>query len=219
MEHGVRNSLLVALMPTASTSQIMGNNECIEPFTSNIYLRRTIAGEFIVVNKYLLRDLKNLDMWSKDMKNTIICEKGSIQEINDIPLTLRNLYKTAWDLKQKVRVDQSADRGPYICQTQSLNINIPYPTRKDIINLHKYTWKRGLKTGLYYLRTKGGQNAQQVTIDPKFEEKLRKKKKQEERERQLSNASILEGEENRALVEQISSFEGNKQEVCESCSA
>ena len=114
MKHGVRNSLLMALMPTASTSQIMGNNECIEPFTSNIYLRRVLAGEFIVVNKYLLRDLKNLGLWNKDMKTTIIYYKGSIQEIDEIPSTIRNLYKTTWDLEQKVIVDQAADRGPYI---------------------------------------------------------------------------------------------------------
>jgi ribonucleoside-diphosphate reductase alpha subunit len=219
MEHGVRNSLLMALMPTASTSQIMGNNECIEPFTSNIYLRRVLAGEFIVINKYLLRDLKNLGMWNKDMKTIIIYYKGSIQEIDDIPSTIRNLYKTTWDLKQKVIVDQAADRGPYICQTQSMNIHMPQPTRKDIQNLHFYSWKRGLKTGLYYLRTKGGKDAQQVTIDPKFQEKLRKKKQMQEHERKMSNTSALEGEENRALAEHISSFEGNKQEVCENCSA
>jgi ribonucleoside-diphosphate reductase alpha subunit len=218
-EHGVRNSLLMALMPTASTSQIMGNNECIEPFTSNIYLRRVLAGEFIVLNKYLLRDLKNLGLWSKQMKNTIIYYKGSIQEIDEIPSTLRNLYKTTWDLKQKVIVDQAADRGPYICQTQSMNIHIPKPTRKDIQNLHFYSWKRGLKTGLYYLRTKGGKDAQQVTIDPKLQEQLKNKKDTQERKRQLSNTSVLEGEENRALAEHISSFEGNKQEVCENCSA
>ena len=219
MEHGVRNSLLMALMPTASTSQIMGNNECIEPFTSNIYLRRVLAGEFIVVNKYLLQDLKNLGLWNKDMKTMIIYYKGSIQEIDEIPSTIRNLYKTTWDLKQKVIVDQAADRGPYICQTQSMNIHMPQPTRKDIQNLHFYSWKRGLKTGLYYLRTKGGKDAQQVTIDPKFQEKLRKKKEMQEHERKMSNTSLLEGEENRALAEHISSFEGNKQEVCENCSA
>jgi ribonucleoside-diphosphate reductase alpha chain len=219
MKDGVRNSLLIALMPTASTSQIMGNNECIEPFTSHIYLRRVLAGEFIVVNKYLLCDLKNLNLWNKEMKNMIIYYKGSIQEIDEIPITIRNLYKTAWDLKQKVRVTQSADRGPYICQTQSLNINMANPTRKDVHNLHSYTWKCGLKTGLYYLRTKGGKNAQQVTIDPKFEEELKNKKKAQERERQLSNTHVLEGAENRALAEHINSFQGNKQEVCENCSA
>jgi ribonucleoside-diphosphate reductase alpha subunit len=217
MEFGARNSLLTALMPTASTSQIMGNNECIEPFTSNIYLRRVLAGEFIVINKFLLRDLKHLGLWNKEMKNTLIYYKGSVQEIVAIPSTLRALYKTCWDIKQKIIVDQCADRGPYICQTQSMNIHMAHPTRKDIQNLHMYSWKKGLKTGLYYLRTKGGKSAQQVTIDPKLREKLLKQ--ENDRKRQHSNPVLLESEENKSLIDEISSFEGNKVEACENCSA
>ena len=131
-KNGVRNSLLTALMPTASTSQILGNNECFEPFTSNIYSRRTIAGDFIVINKYLIKDLTNLNIWSNELKNKIIANNGSVQDIEEIPQDLKDLYKTVWEIRQKNLIQQSIDRGPYICQTQSTNIHIPHPTRKDI---------------------------------------------------------------------------------------
>ena len=143
MEHGIRNSLHLACMPTASTSQILGNNEANEAFTSNnVYVRRTLAGEFVVINKYFIQDLINLGIWNKRMKDMLIYYKGSPVEIDEIPLVLRELYKTVWDMKQKVIVDQSRDRGIYICQTQSLNIHIAHPTLKELYSLHMYSWRQ-----------------------------------------------------------------------------
>ena len=165
MTHGVRNSLLTAMMPTASTSQILGNNECFEPVTSNIYLRRTLAGEFVVINKYLMNDLENLNMWNESIKNQIIRDEGSVQHI-DIPQNLKDVYKTVWELKQKDIIDQSADRGIFICQSQSLNIFIPRPNTKILSSAHFYSWSKGLKTGIYYLRTKPASNAIQFTLPP-----------------------------------------------------
>lgn len=166
MESGIRNSLLVAPMPTASTSQILGYNECFEPITSNIYVRRVLAGEFIVVNKYLVTDLQSLGIWNKTLKDKIILHNGSIQDILEIPKDIRDLYKTSWDLSMKTLIDQSADRGVYICQTQSLNLFVAKPDFKTITSMHFYAWKKGLKTGIYYLRTQGASKAQQFTIDP-----------------------------------------------------
>lgn len=166
MKYGIRNSLLLAPMPTASTSQILGFNECFEPFTSNLYKRKTLAGEFIIVNKYLIEDLVKLGIWNKDMKNKIIMYDGSIQSIEEIPKDLRNLYKTAWELKQKVLIDQSADRGAYVCQSQSLNLFMEDPDFKKLSSMHFYSWQRGLKTGMYYLRTRSRAQAQKFTIDP-----------------------------------------------------
>jgi ribonucleoside-diphosphate reductase alpha chain len=151
---GIRNSLLLAPMPTASTSQILGFNESFEPFTSNIYQRRTLAGEFTVINRYLIRDLINLGIWSVDLKNRILLGNGSIQHIQEIPQTIRDLYKTAWELKQRVLIDQSADRGIYVCQSQSLNLFVEDPEFAKLSNMHFYAWKKGLKTGMYYLRTR-----------------------------------------------------------------
>jgi ribonucleoside-diphosphate reductase alpha subunit len=219
MEHGVRNSLSTASMPTASTSQILGNNECNEAFTSTVYLRRTLAGEFVVINKYGIRDFINLGIWNKRMKEMLIYFKGSPVNIDEIPLVLRNLYKTTWDIKQKHIVDQALDRGIYICQTQSMNVHIAHPKLGEVYKLHMYAWERGAKTGLYYLRTKGGQSAQQVTIDPKFAKELEDRENEKKRTRQLSNTVIVESNENRAFVEQIKGFAGNKQEACENCSA
>lgn len=178
MEHGVRNSLLVALMPTASTSQIMGCNECFEPFTSNIYTRRTIAGDFVVVNKYLIKDLENLGLWSVDIKNNIIANNGSIQNINGIPDDIKKLYKTAWELKQKVLIDLSADRAPFVCQTQSMNLFFEEPTQKILTSALFHGWRRGLKTGCYYIRSRPKNQAQQFTIDPSLVEKINKNTKQ-----------------------------------------
>jgi ribonucleoside-diphosphate reductase alpha subunit len=166
MQYGMRNSLLIAPMPTASTSQILGFNECIEPFTSNIYLRRTIAGEFIVLNKYLMRDLILLDLWNVEMKNKIIYHKGSIQNISEIPKQLREKYKIVWEMPMKNIIDMASERGKFICQSQSLNLWMDNPTYDKMTAMHFYSWQKGLKTGIYYLRTKAKASAQQFTIDP-----------------------------------------------------
>lgn len=168
-EHGVRNSLLLAPMPTASTSQILGNNECIEPYTSNIYTRRTLAGEFVVVNKHLIKDLLALGLWNNELKNKIIFHNGSIQVIHEIPDALKRIYKTAWELKQRTLIDQAVDRGRYICQSQSLNLFISQPTIKTLSSMHFYAWKKGLKTGMYYLRTQPAAAPIQFTIAPSCE--------------------------------------------------
>lgn len=163
--HGVRNSLLVAPMPTASTSQILGNNECFEPYTSNIYVRRVLSGEFIVVNKHLLKHLLELDLWNKEMKNKIIEANGSIQNIAGIPDNIKEIYKTVWEIKQRDLIDMSADRGIYICQSQSLNLFMDNPTLSKLTSMHFYSWKKGLKTGMYYLRTKAATQAIQFTVE------------------------------------------------------
>ncbi|MHA7877773.1 MAG: ribonucleoside-diphosphate reductase subunit alpha [Bacteroidota bacterium] len=162
--HGVRNSLLVAPMPTASTSQIMGNNECFEPYTSNIYTRRVLSGEFIVVNKHLLKDLIELGLWSDQMKNALIMGNGSIQHIESIPAHIKVLYRTVWEIPQKAILDMAADRGAYICQSQSLNIHIQDPNFGKLTSMHFYAWKKGLKTGMYYLRTKAAADAIKFTV-------------------------------------------------------
>jgi ribonucleoside-diphosphate reductase alpha subunit len=165
-EHGVRNSLLVALMPTASTSQIMGNNEAFEAITSNIYKRKTLAGEFIVINKFLIEDLVKLNIWDKEVREKIIINEGSIQNIEEIPEEIRKLYKTVWEIKQKDVIDLAADRAPFICQTQSMNLFVADPNPNLLTKMHFYTWKKGLKTGMYYLRTRPRATTQQFTIDP-----------------------------------------------------
>jgi len=166
-KHGVRNSLLVAPMPTASTSQILGNNECFEPYTSNIYTRRTLSGEFVIVNKHLMKDLIELGLWNDDMKNKLIAAKGSVQAIPDIPANIKELYKTVWEISQKAIIDMSADRGAYICQSQSLNIHIQDPNFGKMTSMHFYAWKKGLKTGMYYLRSRAAADAIQFTVDKK----------------------------------------------------
>jgi ribonucleoside-diphosphate reductase alpha chain len=165
MNHGVRNSLLVAPMPTASTSQILGNNECFEPYTSNIYTRRVLSGEFIVVNKFLLRDLVNLGLWNTTMKDKIITANGSIQEISEIPQDIKDLYKTVWEIKMRNIIDMAADRGAYICQSQSLNLFINAPNASKLTSMHFYAWKKGLKTGMYYLRTQAASQAVKFTVE------------------------------------------------------
>lgn len=164
--HGLRNSLLMAPMPTASTSQILGYNECIEPITSNIYSRRTLAGEFIMANKYLMRDLLDLGLWNNDVKNNIIANNGSIQQITSIPQDIRDKYKTVWEIPMRALIDMAADRGAYICQSQSLNLWQEDPTYNSLTSMHFYAWSRGLKTGIYYLRRRGRHQAQQFTIEP-----------------------------------------------------
>jgi len=165
MEYGVRNSLLVAPMPTASTSQILGNNECFEPYTSNIYSRRVLSGEFIIVNKHLLKDLVNLGLWNNDMKNKIIANNGSVQNIDEIPAHIKELYKTVWEIKQRNLIDMAADRGAYICQSQSLNLFVDTPSVAKLTSMHFYAWRKGLKTGMYYLRTQAATQAVQFTIE------------------------------------------------------
>ena len=164
--YGIRNSLLVAPMPTASTAQIMGFNESFEAITSNIYKRKTLAGEFIMVNKYLVKDLKKLNLWNSKMKESIIINEGSIQNISTIPNAIKMIYKTVWEIKQKNVIDQAADRGIYICQSQSMNLFIDNPIYSKLTTMHFYAWKKGLKTGMYYLRTKPKATTQQFTIDP-----------------------------------------------------
>jgi len=164
-KYGVRNSLLLAPMPTASTAQILGNNECFEPYTSNLYTRRVLSGEFIVVNKYLLRDLVKLGLWSEELKNKIVAANGSVQHIPEIPQNLKELYKTCWEISQKVIIDMAADRGAYICQSQSLNIFMENPNFAKLTSMHFYSWKAGLKTGMYYLRTKAATDAIKFTVD------------------------------------------------------
>jgi ribonucleoside-diphosphate reductase alpha chain len=166
-KYGVRNSLLVAPMPTASTSQILGNNECFEPYTSNIYTRRTLSGEFIIVNKHLMKDLIELGLWNDSMKNKLIAAKGSVQAIPEIPVEIKELYKTVWEISQKAIIDLSADRGAFICQSQSLNIHIQDPNFGKMTSMHFYAWKKGLKTGMYYLRSRAATDAIQFTVDKK----------------------------------------------------
>lgn len=165
--HGARNSLLIAPMPTASTSQILGNNECFEPYTANIYTRRVLSGEFVVVNKHLLRDLIALGLWDEQMKNQLILANGSVQHITSIPEPIKLLYRTVWEISQKAVIDMAADRGAYICQSQSLNIHMQDPNFGKLTSMHFYAWKKGLKTGMYYLRTKAAADAIKFTVQKK----------------------------------------------------
>ena len=166
MEHGLRNSLLLAPMPTASTSQILGFNECFEPITSNIYSRRTIAGEFVVTNKYLVRDLLDLGLWNDTVKNNVIANNGSIQHIDIIPEKIREKYRTAWEIPMKTVIDMAAERGVFVCQSQSMNTWIEEPSYNSLTSMHFYSWGKGLKTGIYYLRRRAAHQAQQFTIEP-----------------------------------------------------
>lgn len=190
--YGVRNSLLIAPMPTASTSQILGNNECFEPYTSNIYSRRVLSGEFVVVNKHLLRDLIDLNLWNEALKDQIILDNGSIQQIAQIPEHLKAIYKTAWEISQKKIIDMSADRGAFICQSQSLNLFMKQPTIGKLSSMHFYAWRRGLKTGMYYLRSSSAVNAIKFSIDA---ETVKARKKQPNRlqiSRDLNEDEICE---------------------------
>ena len=170
MDKGMRNSLLVAPMPTASTAQILGNNECFEPYTSNIYTRRTLSGEFIIVNKHLLRDLTKLGLWDEDMKNQLIAANGSVQNIPNIPENLKLLYRTAWEIPQRAILDMAADRGAYICQSQSLNVFMENANAPKLTSMHFHAWRSGLKTGMYYLRTKAATDAIKFTVDKKYKD-------------------------------------------------
>ena len=168
VQKGIRNSLLVAPMPTASTSQILGYTECFEPISSNIYTRRTLAGEFIVVNKYLMKDLMAANIWCEDLKQKIIMNNGSVQNIQEIPKEIQDLYKTSYEIKQRTLIDMAAARGAFICQSQSLNLFVADPTYAKLTSMHFYAWKKGLKTGIYYLRSKAPVMAQKFTVDPEL---------------------------------------------------
>jgi ribonucleotide reductase alpha subunit len=165
-KYGIRNSLLVAPMPTASTSQILGNNECFEPFTSNIYTRRTLAGEFVIVNKHLIQELIDLNIWNESVKNSIIEHNGSVQQLTNVPENIRNKYKTVWEISMKHLINMSRDRGAFICQSQSLNLWLKEPNYNNLTSMHFYSWSQGLKTGIYYLRRQAKHQAQQFTIEP-----------------------------------------------------
>jgi ribonucleoside-diphosphate reductase alpha subunit len=186
MTHGVRNSLLLAPMPTASTAQILGNNECFEPYTSNIYTRRVLSGEFIIVNKHLLRDLVKEGLWNAEMRQKLMASNGSVQKIEEIPQELKDLYKTAWEISQKVIIEQAADRGAYICQSQSLNIFMENANFGKLTSMHFYGWKKGLKTGMYYLRTKAATDAIKFTVDKAVTEQTISAKSIEEQQAQIA---------------------------------
>ena len=153
-------------MPTASTSQILSNNECFEPFTSNIYSRRTLAGEFVVINKHLMKELNERGLWNNELKNKIIEQKGSIQKIEEIPSSIKHKYKIVWDMSMKRLIDMAKDRGAFVCQSQSMNLWVEDPNYKNLTSMHFYAWRCGLKTGIYYLRRKAKHQAQQFTIEP-----------------------------------------------------
>ena len=181
-KYGIRNSLLLAPMPTASTSQILGNNECFEPYTSNLYIRRTLAGEFIVINEHLVRDLIKLGLWTEEIKDRILLNEGSVQNIEEIPEHIRKVYKIVWEISQKSLINMAADRGAFVCQSQSMNLFIARPDFGKLTSMHFYSWKKGLKTGIYYLRTRPLAKAQQFTIDPNL--------KKEEQSEKLEQTTI-----------------------------
>jgi ribonucleotide reductase alpha subunit len=192
-QFGLRNSLLIAPMPTASTSQILGYNECFEPLTSNLYSRRTLAGEFVVANKYLMRELIDLGLWNEEVKNNIIANRGSVQQLTMLSEHMRNKYKIVWEIPMKHLIDMSADRGAFICQSQSLNLWMEDPVYNTLTSMHFYAWKKGLKSGIYYLRRKGKHQAQQFTVEP---------------EKNTGNK-----------LEHGNGEEGEQDEICEMCSA
>jgi ribonucleoside-diphosphate reductase alpha chain len=163
---GLRNSLLIAPMPTASTSQILGNCECIEPYATHIFTRRTLAGEFIILNKHLVKSLLSRGLWTNEIKDLIIGNNGSVAGLACIPDDIQRIFKTVWEIKQKTLIDMAADRGPYICQSQSLNLFMADPSYSKLSSMHFYAWRKGLKTGIYYLRTKPAASAQKFTVEP-----------------------------------------------------
>lgn len=208
MKYGIRNSLLVAPMPTASTSQILGYNECFEPFTTNIYTRRTLAGEFVVINKYLLKELLDLGIWNEDLKQKIVAHNGSIQNIAEISDSIKPRYKTSWELSQKILIDMAADRGAFICQSQSLNLFMADPNYAKLTSMHFYGWKKGLKTGCYYLRTKAPVAAQKFTVDPRMLVESEEDRKKRERKELLNKLAAEYEEEQRKAKESADSGEG-----------
>ena len=230
---GLRNSLLVAPMPTASTSQILGNNECFEPFTTNIYTRRTLAGEFTVLNKYLLSELRDANIWSDSIKNEIIARNGSVQGIDAIPVEMQARYKTTWEIKQRTLIDMARDRGAFIDQSQSLNLFVADPTYSKLTSMHFYAWKAGLKTGCYYLRSKAPVVAQQFTVDPRLLSAISSGGKvadissdseQDDSDEELSPQPapppLTKAEERRLLLERLSAeYEAEQAKGCTMCSS
>ncbi len=203
-KYGVRNSLLLAPMPTASTSQILGNNECFEPYTSNIYSRRVLSGEFPIVNKHLLKDLVKLNLWNENMKNKIIGANGSVQDIDEIPADLKEIYKTVWEIKQRTIIDMAADRGAYICQSQSLNLFIQDANFAKLTSMHFYAWKKGLKTGMYYLRTKSAADAIKFTVEQSYL-----------KQPVINSLELLEVDKEEAFAQMACSLDNP--ESCEAC--
>ena len=189
---GLRNSLLLAPMPTASTSQILGNNECIEPYTANIYTRRTLSGEYIVVNKHLLKDLISMNLWNDEMKERLMASNGSVQGFDDVPTHIKNLYKTVWEISQKSIIDMAADRGAYICQSQSLNLFVENANFGKLTSMHFYSWQKGLKTGMYYLRSKAAVDPIKFTLSDKHQQKYISPN--ENSENSSVKAQVTEGE-------------------------
>lgn len=183
---GLRNSLLLAPMPTASTSQILGNNECFEPYTSNIYTRRTLSGEYIIVNKHLLKDLTRLGLWNEELKQKLMASNGSVQQLSEIPADLKALYKTVYEISQKVIIDQAADRGAFICQSQSLNLFVENPNFGKLSSMHFYGWQKGLKTGMYYLRSKAAVDPIKFTLDEQHQ------RVQATKEEMVSEAEVMD---------------------------
>jgi ribonucleoside-diphosphate reductase alpha chain len=218
-------------MPTASTSQILGNNECIEPFTSNLYTRRVLAGEFVVINEYLVDRLVSLGLWNADVRSQIIAQNGSIQGIQEIPQEVRDLYKTSWEIPMKTLINLAADRAPFICQSQSLNLFAADPTNAKLTSMHFYGWKKGLKTGCYYLRTKAPVVAQKFTIDPRLLAAVEGTKQiyndsddDEDADAVESKEALLEKKARAAAEERQKrrkEFENSEstEEVCTNCSA
>ena len=230
--HGLRNSLLMAPMPTASTAQILGNNESIEPFTSNMYNRRTLSGEFVVVNKFLLRDLIERGLWTQDVRTQMIADQGSVQRIAAIPTDLKELYKTVWEIKQKVCLNMAADRGAFICQSQSLNIHMAEPTTGKLTSMHFYAWRKGLKTGMYYLRTRPKADAIQFTVDQAALAKARKDGDEKAASDSTTKAQLAEAKATAADAPKLSAedaaaraaankaaLDAAEEEVCLSCGA
>ena len=207
VEHGLRNSLLLSPMPTATTAQIFGNNESIEPFTSNLYVRRVLSGEYILVNKHLLRDLQEIDMWNEGMRKKLIAARGSVQDIKEIPEDIRMRYRTVWELSQRGIIDMAADRGPFICQSMSMNIYMRGATAGKMTAMHFYAWKRGLKTGMYYLRNTPAVEAVQFTVD---------KAKVQENITTTSSAPAVPEEESSETISVIAG-DSDDPNVCISC--
>ncbi len=215
-QYGIRNSLLLAPMPTASTAQIMGNNESTEPFTSNMYNRRVLAGEFTVVNKYLLKDLVDRGLWTPAVRNQIIADKGSVQNVKEIPQDIKELYKTVWEIKQKAIIDQAADRGAFICQSQSLNIHMAEPTKAKMTSMHFYAWEKGLKTGMYYLRTRPKADAIQFTVD---QTQLAQSTKQDAMSKKVEGKVAPANDENSNVNGVVQGLEYQEEPACANCSA
>jgi len=220
-KHGLRNSLLVAPMPTASTAQILGNNESTEPFTSNMYNRRVLAGEFTVVNKHLLRELTSLGLWTESVRTRIIADKGSIQHVTEIPSKIRDVYKTVWEISQRVVLDMAADRGAFIDQSQSLNIHMAEPNTSKLTSMHFYAWKKGLKTGMYYLRTQAKADAIQFTVD---QEQLKKDRKTaadmyEQAQKASKDKSAPQAQDEVVVGKGTPGLETEEEEACVSCGA